>query len=83
MFKKFNKNIDIHQISHCATVGTSFACDGGGRGGGQFGTLTPDFFTGGFLMLVRGGGVGRGPAPAVGGGGAWGFGGPGALCLEN
>lgn len=38
-------------FSHCAIVGTSFVCDGGGRGGGQFGALTPGFFGGGFLRL--------------------------------
>lgn len=41
-----------HLFSHCAIDGTSFACDGGGSGGGQFGALSPGFFGGGFLTLV-------------------------------
>lgn len=83
----------IWQISHCAIDGTAFACDGGGRGGGQFGALSPPFFEGGFLRLAwraRGAGVGwvlvsaaTGAAAVVGGGGARGLIGAGAFGFEN
>lgn len=78
-------------VSHCAIEGTSFACDGGGRGGGQFGALSPGFFGGGFFMLAccpRGAGVGWGlvsgtVAGAIGGGGACDLRGGGSFGLEN
>lgn len=78
--------------AHCAIDGTSFACDSGGSGGGQFGALSPGFFVGGFLMLVvwvRGAGTGKAfvsLGAVLGTGGAWslgGPGGPGGLGLEN
>ncbi len=85
-------------FSHCAKDGTSFGCEGGGSGGGQFGALIPGFFGGGFLTVAewaRGAGVGRvlvsaaagavivdGGAWSLGGGGAWSLGGAWGLGLE-
>lgn len=73
---------------YCAKEGSSLGCDGGGRGGGQFGARTPGFFARGFFGgWSRGAGFGRIFASSleavVGGGGACIFGGPGALGLEN
>lgn len=79
------------QFSHCPIEGTAFACDGGGRGGGQFGALSPGFLAGGFLRLAdtpRGAGVGwilmsTAGGAFVGGGGADSLGGAGGFGLEN
>ena len=81
----------ICHFSHCAIDGTAFGCDGGGRGGGQFGALSPDFFGGGFFWLaVWALGAGTGwvlvsvlAGAAAGGRGTWNLGGAGGLCLEN
>lgn len=52
MYNNKKSQSHIHNVSHCAIEGTSFACDGGGSGGGQFGALSPGFFGGGFLGMA-------------------------------